>query len=74
MNKGIKDLDVVALLGDIPSEHLERGEVGTVVFDFGDGVFLIEFSGRFGQTYKLTELRAEQLLPLHHNEHAKMAA
>jgi hypothetical protein len=65
MKTEIKELDVVALLEDVPSEHLTRGETGTVVLDFGDGVYLIEFSDNLGQTYAIVELHAEQLLVLH---------
>ena len=65
MKANINDLDVVALLEDVPSEHLTRGETGTVVFDYGDGVYLVEFSDNLGQTYAMLELRAEQLLVLH---------
>jgi hypothetical protein len=65
MKTKIKELDFVALLEDVPSEHLTRGETGTVVFDFEDGVYLVEFSDNLGQTYAMPELRAEQLLVLH---------
>ena len=65
MNGEINELSVVALLEDVPSEHLTRGETGTVVFDFGDGVYLVEFSDKLGQTFAVTELRAQQMLPLH---------
>ena len=74
MKTEINEFDVVALLGDIPAEHLTRGETGTVVFDFGDGVYLVEFSDNLGQTYALVELRAEQLLLLHHIERAEVTA
>jgi Domain of unknown function (DUF4926) len=73
MKTEIKELDIVALLEDHPAEHLTRGEMGTVVFDFGDGVLLVEFSDDLGQTYALLELRAEQLLHLHHIERAEVA-
>jgi len=72
MEKQIRELDVVALLEDIPSEHLSRGEVGTVVDDFGDGVFLVEFSDRLGQTYSLPELKQDQILLLHHLDRAEI--
>ncbi len=74
MDTQIKDLDIVALLDRSPSEGLDRGEVGTVVFDFGDGIYLVEFSDRLGQTYKVIELRSNQLLALHHIERERIAA
>ncbi len=57
MNKSIKELDVTALLEDIPSEHLSRGDVGTIVDDSGSGFYLVEFSDKLGQTYALPALR-----------------
>lgn len=39
----IKLLDVVALTENLESEGLRRGEVGTVVELWADGVFEIEF-------------------------------
>ena len=74
MKAEIKELDIVALLEDIPAEHLTRGETGTVVFDFGDGTYLVEFSDNLGQTYAMLELRTERLLLLHHIERAEVTA
>lgn len=65
MEQEIKLLDAVALLSDVPEEKLHRGETGTVVEDFGDGCYLVEFSDNFGRTYALPELKANQLLVLH---------
>ena len=65
MKTEIKDLDVVALLDDIPSEGLIRGEVGTVVMDLADDHFLVEFSNRHGETYAMPTVHADQLLVLH---------
>ncbi len=64
MQQEIKLLDVVALLEDIPEEGLIRGERGTVVEDFGDGHFMVEFANNLGQTYALLTLNAKQLLLL----------
>lgn len=69
----IKLLDVVALLEDVPSEGLRRGEVGTIVEVFADrpglpGAFLVEFSHDSGEAYAFATLRAEQLLQLHHRK------
>jgi hypothetical protein len=44
MSDLISDLDVVALLRDLPDEGLERGETGTVVLTHGSGeAFEVEF-------------------------------
>jgi Domain of unknown function (DUF4926) len=46
-----KLLDVVALLEDVPSQRLVRGQVGTVVENLGPGVFEVEFGDNEGRTY-----------------------
>jgi hypothetical protein len=74
MNNSINELDVVALLEDIPAENLWRGDVGTIVDDSGTGYYLIEFSDRFGQTYAMPALRTEQFLVLHHIDNEKVEA
>jgi hypothetical protein len=58
-------LDVVALLVDMPSQSVLRGQVGTVVETL-DGAYEVEFSDDQGRTYAELALRPEQLLVLHH--------
>ena len=58
-------LDVVALLSDLPSEGLLRGQVGTVV-ELLDSAYEVEFSDDEGRTYAELALRPDQLLVLHH--------
>ena len=58
-------LDVVALLSDVPSQGLLRGQVGTVV-ELLDGACEVEFSDDEGKTYAELALEPEQLLVLHH--------
>lgn len=58
-------LDVVALLVDVPSQGLLRGQVGTVV-ELLDGAYEVEFSDDEGKTYAELALAREQLLVLHH--------
>ena len=62
----IKLLDVVALLEDLPTPDLRRGQVGTVVESLATGVFEVEFSDNQGRTYATLALRADQLIVLHH--------
>jgi hypothetical protein len=62
---GIELLSVVAVLEDLPQEHLVRGEVGTVVDTWAPGVYEVEFADRNGQTCAMASLRAEQLMLLH---------
>jgi Domain of unknown function (DUF4926) len=61
----IKVLDVVALTEDLVSEGLRRGEVGTVVDEWNDGVFEVEFSDNSGKAYAFAALRPNQLMKLH---------
>lgn len=66
----IKLLDVVALLEDVPSERLRRGEVGTVVEMLAPEVYEVEFSDDEGRTYAMLPLRREQIMLLHFNREA----
>jgi hypothetical protein len=61
----IKLLDTVALVQDIPSRKLKRGEVGTVVEILAPDVYEVEFCDDEGQTYAELALRGNQLIPLH---------
>ena len=59
-------LSVVALLEEIPSCALHRGQVGTIVERLAEGVYEVEFSDDEGRTYATAALRPDQLLPLRH--------
>lgn len=61
----IKLLDVVALTEDVDTEGLHRGGVGTVVEQWKDGIFEVEFSDNSGKAYAQTALRSDQLMKLH---------
>ena len=58
-------LDVVALLSDVPSHGLVRGQVGTIV-ELLDGACEVEFSDDEGKTYAELALTPDQLLVLRH--------
>ena len=58
-------LDVVALLSDVPTHGLLRGQVGTVV-ELLDDALEVEFSDDEGKTYAELALEPRQLLLLHH--------
>jgi hypothetical protein len=62
----INTLTVVALLEDVPSRGLVRGQVGTVVEKLAPGVFEVEFSDNNGRTYATLAAPAEKLLVLRH--------
>jgi hypothetical protein len=59
--------DVVALVDDVPSHGLKRGQVGTVVEALVPGVFEVEFSDNEGRTYASLGLRVDQLMVLHYS-------
>ena len=61
----IKVRDVIALMEDLPAEGLRRGEVGTVVEQWKNGVFEVEFSGDSGKAYAFVALPGEKLMKLH---------
>jgi len=62
----IKELDPVALTGDLAEHGLKRGDVGTAVMVHGDGeAFEVEFVGYDGHTVALLTLEASQVRKLH---------
>jgi hypothetical protein len=67
MANPIQELDVVALISDLPAEGLYRGQVGTVVHVHSPDTFEVEFVDNDGHTYGLATLPSEQLLRLHHS-------
>jgi hypothetical protein len=62
----VKQLDVVALLDDKPSERLVAGQVGTVVEVLAPGVYEVEFLDSEGHTVAVCELQRTELLVLKH--------
>jgi hypothetical protein len=64
----IKPLTIVALLEDIPSRGLVRGQVGTVLETLKPDVYEVEFNDDSGRTYVSLALRTEQLIVLHHHQ------
>ena len=66
----IKLLDVVALIEDLKSEGLRRGEVGTVVELWDTGVFEVEFSDDHGKAYAFAALRPDQIMKLYFRKDA----
>ena len=61
----IELLDVVALVEGVDSVGLRRGEVGTVVEQWKNGVYEVEFSDNSGKAYAFAALRPEQIMKLH---------
>jgi hypothetical protein len=61
----IRILDVVALTEALPAEGLRRGEVGTVVEQWAEGVFEVEFSDDTGAAYAVAAVPSEKLIKLY---------
>lgn len=61
MNDSLRLLDVVALLEDLPSHKLRRGQVGTVVEELATYVFEVEFDDDNRRTYAQLAFTASAL-------------
>lgn len=70
----MKLLDTVALLKDLPELNLHQGQVGTIVEEYADGIFEVEFSDATGRAYAIETLEENQLLALHHKPIEKSVA
>lgn len=61
----INEHDLIALTEPLPTERLEAGDVGTVVFVHAGGeAFIVEFMTLLGETVALPTLLASQVRPL----------
>jgi hypothetical protein len=66
MTRTIQQYDVVALVEDIPAKNVYRGHVGTVIEQYAEDVFEVEFSDNTsGVTYAMIVLKASQLMKLY---------
>jgi Domain of unknown function (DUF4926) len=76
-----KEYDVIAIKSDIQAVHkesqqpilLQAGQVGTVVMNFNNKAYLIDFSDTQGMTYAMETIPSNQLMLLHY-EPASVAA
>ncbi len=59
-------LDVVALLKDLPTQGLGRGQVGTIVEQLDEQTLLVEFSDDRGRAYAIAPCSRTDLLVLHY--------
>lgn len=70
--ENIQEYDLVVLTQDIKATHkqthksilLRRGQVGTVLMDFAQQAFLIDFVDEEGVTYAMETVLREYLIPL----------
>lgn len=67
MSSRFKELDVVALLRDIPDAKLVQGQVGTVMETLGESACEVEFCGDDGRTYAMLGIKEEDLMVLHYS-------
>ena len=65
-SKKPSELDVVALLTDLPAAGLARGQVGTVVDLSDESTALVEFSDDDGRAYAVVPCASSDLLVLHY--------
>jgi hypothetical protein len=62
MNEGIRELDCVALLNDMPAEGLSKGQTGAVVLVHNSGeAFEVEFPTGARESVVLTIRREDPL-------------
>lgn len=67
MKENMKELDVVALLRDIPEKSLVAGQVGTILEILDEDVFEVEFSDDSGKPYAMLALSKVDLIHLHYS-------
>ena len=73
----IKELDRVILTTAKPEEHLEAGDVGTVVHVYGDrSAYEVEFTTLDGRTAAVVTVEASEVRPISDREisHARTLA
>lgn len=67
--------DVVALLEDLPDHGLKRGQVGTLVEMWEEGIYEVEFAEPNGVPYAMVALLANQLMTLYwHPDSSRQSA
>jgi len=63
----MKLLDVVAMLEDMPSQHLLKGQMSTVVDELDDRSVSVKFGNLDGEAYALTLFAVVMLMALPHS-------
>ena len=64
----MRELDVVALVADLPEHGLKPGDVGTVVLTHGDAGYEVEFMTLGGETLTVASLSGQQIRPIGRRE------
>lgn len=73
----INELDIVALLRELPEHNLTRGDLGTVVHVYSDGLaYEVEFMTLTGDTIGVVTLEVDDVRPTTEREiaHARQVA
>ena len=66
-------LSVVVLLEDVAGHGVLRGQAGTVVQRLAPSAYEVEFCDDEGRTYAILALRADPVVPLHHEQSNRQA-
>jgi len=69
----IRLLSSVALIEDLPTQNLTKGQIGTVVEYLErqeEEALLVEFADDQGRTYAMVDLKPEQVIVLHRKTEA----
>lgn len=68
----IREYDIVALTENVAAQHkqsnlpiiLKRGQVGTVLMDFNQEAYLVDFADSHGNTYAMETISTNLLMKL----------
>jgi hypothetical protein len=55
-------LDVIELLVDIPKFSLRKGEQGTIIEDYEDGIYEIEFANKKGEATAICSISEDKFI------------
>ncbi|WP_017295021.1 DUF4926 domain-containing protein [Geminocystis herdmanii] len=55
-------LDVIELLVDIPKFSLRKGEQGTIIEDYQDGIFEVEFANKKGEATAICSISQDKFI------------
>ena len=64
-NREINELDVIALLKEIPVHGLVRGDIGTVVTILSDSVYEVEFMAEHGVSKAVIPVTEKDIMKIH---------
>ncbi len=70
----LQELDIIGLAEDRQTTHFETGEpitlykgqVGTIIMEYDNNVFEVDFSDNNGRTYAMETIPGDRLIRLHY--------